>query len=68
MFIQRLLTLPEDRSVFLWGPRKTGKSWWLREHLGQAPLVDLLKSEVFADYAARPALLRDRAESPAWRR
>jgi predicted AAA+ superfamily ATPase len=68
MFIQRLLSLSEGRSVFLWGPRKTGKSWWLCKHCGQAPLGDLLKSEVFAEFAPRPALLRERAESPAWRR
>lgn len=67
MFIKRLLRLPEGRSVFLWGPRKTGKTWWLREHFAQAPVIDLLKSDVFADYAARPALLRERAESSAWR-
>ncbi len=69
MNIKRLLSLPEQqRSVFLWGPRKTGKSWWLREHCGQAPLVDLLQTEVFAEYASRPSLLRERAESEVWRR
>jgi predicted AAA+ superfamily ATPase len=46
--------------VFLWGPRKTGKSYWVRQHLPGAPLIDLLKTDTFAEYAARPALLRER--------
>lgn len=60
--IKRLLDLrlPEGRSAFLWGPRKVGKSHWIARHLPQAPLVDLLKTDVFAEYAARPALLRER--------
>ncbi len=35
MAIPRMLQLPDHpgRSVFLWGPRKTGKSTWIREQL-----------------------------------
>lgn len=60
--IQRLFRLetPKNRSVFLWGPRKVGKSYWIREHLPQSILIDLLKSDIFADYVSRPALLRER--------
>lgn len=59
---QRLvdLGLPPRKSAFLWGPRRVGKSYWIRHVLPEAPLVDLLKSDVFSDYAARPALLRER--------
>lgn len=32
------------------------------------PLLDLLKSDVFAEYASRPALLRERAASAEWMR
>ncbi len=52
--------LPAGRSAFLWGPRRVGKSYWIREELPDAPLIDLLKSEVFAEFAARPSLLRER--------
>ena len=57
----RLLSieLPSDRSAFLWGPRKTGKTYWLKAHYGQTPLIDLLKTDVFADFASRPSLLRE---------
>jgi len=54
------LNLPTGRSAFLWGPRKTGKTYWIKRHFVDTPLIDLLKTEVFADYAARPWLLRER--------
>ena len=54
------LRLPRGRSAFLWGPRRVGKSYWIRENHGTAPIIDLLKSDVFAEYASRPALLRER--------
>src|SRR6267142_2218033 len=60
--ISRSLQVPDlsTHSVFLWGPRKTGKSFWIRQHLSEALVIDLLKTDVFAEYAARPALLRER--------
>lgn len=54
------LDLPPRRSAFLWGPRKVGKSYWIQHHLPDATVLDFLKTDVFADYAARPALLRER--------
>jgi len=65
--VSRLLALPDlaKHSVFLWGPRRTGKTYWIREHLAGAPLIDLLQTDVFAEYAGRPALLRERFSEPA---
>jgi len=54
------LRLPKGRSAFLWGPRRVGKSYWIRQQLPTAPLVDLLQSDVYGEYAARPSLLRER--------
>ena len=54
------LRLAPGRSAFLWGPRRVGKSFWVRQTLPDATLIDLLQSDVFAEYAARPALLRER--------
>ena len=54
------VNLPADRSAFLWGPRKTGKSYWINKQFGDMPLIDLLKTDVFADYVSRPSLLRER--------
>jgi uncharacterized protein len=62
IILERMLKiqLPPGKSAFLWGPRKVGKSYWIRQHCQQAVVIDLLKSEVFADYASRPQLLRER--------
>ncbi|MCB4756334.1 MAG: ATP-binding protein [Elusimicrobia bacterium] len=63
--IKRLfqLDLPRGKSAFLWGPRKVGKSYWINLHLPEAMVIDLLKTDVFAEYASRPALLRERYSS-----
>jgi len=60
--ISRSLQMPDlaRHSVFLWGPRKAGKSFWIKHHLPEAPIIDLLKTDTLAEYAARPALLRER--------
>lgn len=60
--IRRLLDLrlPRGQSAFLWGPRRVGKSYWISQHYRGAPLIDLLKSDIYAEYASRPALLRER--------
>src|SRR6476661_8780975 len=60
--ISRAIQVPDlsTHSVFLWGPRKTGKSFWIRQHLPEAPIIDLLKTDTLAEYATRPALLRER--------
>lgn len=65
MNLSRLLTLPDHpgQSVFLWGPRKTGKSTWIRAHLPEAEVIDLLQSEEFFDFSTRPQLLRERLAS-----
>jgi predicted AAA+ superfamily ATPase len=54
------IQLPSKRSAFLWGPRKTGKTYWISKHYRESPLIDLLKTDTFADYASHPALLRER--------
>jgi predicted AAA+ superfamily ATPase len=53
------IDLPANRSAFLWGPRKTGKTYWINKHFGKSVMIDLLKSDVFADYSSHPALLRE---------
>ena len=54
------IKLPKGKSAFLWGPRKTGKSHWIQEHMPDAILIDFLKTDIFADYVSRPSLLRER--------
>jgi predicted AAA+ superfamily ATPase len=54
------INLPPGKSAFLWGPRKTGKTWWITHTCQDAAIIDLLKTDVLADYLSRPALLRER--------
>lgn len=63
--IKRLfeLRLPPRQSSFLWGPRKVGKTYWIQHHLPNVTVIDLLKTDLFADYASRPALLRERYQN-----
>jgi predicted AAA+ superfamily ATPase len=58
--IQRALKidLPSRQSAFLWGPRKTGKSTFLKMNFPASPVYDFLKTEVFLDLTKRPSLLR----------
>ena len=49
----------ENESVFLWGARQTGKSTLLKMLFPEVRYIDLLKSDEFARYSRRPALLRE---------
>jgi predicted AAA+ superfamily ATPase len=56
--IRRFLVLPK-RSLFLFGPRGTGKSTWLRHLLPDSLYIDLLVPDVYRELSARPERLRD---------
>ncbi|HEX6861486.1 MAG TPA: AAA family ATPase, partial [Thermoanaerobaculia bacterium] len=44
---------------FLFGPRGTGKSTWLRQRHPEALWIDLLKPELLRQYVAKPERLRE---------
>ncbi len=52
-YIPRFFQSPEQ-SFFLFGPRGTGKSTFLKHNYPDALWIDLLKPDVFRAYAARP--------------
>ncbi len=56
--VRRFFAIPEQ-SFFLFGPRGTGKSTWLRERLPDALVVDLLEPSVHRALSARPERLRN---------
>jgi len=60
--VKRILTidLPPRKSAFLWGPRKTGKSTYLREKFPQSIVYDFLQTDLFLEFSKRPSLLRER--------
>ena len=48
---------------FLFGPRGTGKSTWLRQHLKTPLFIDLLEPEDYRLYSARPERLIEVVEA-----
>ena len=57
-FVYRFFQVP-DRSCFVFGPRGTGKSTWLRERIPDALVVDLLEPPAHRSLSARPERLRE---------
>ena len=59
--IMRMLNIeiPQRQSAFLWGPRKTGKSTYLKEVFPQSLLYDFLKTDLALEFTKRPSLLRE---------
>jgi predicted AAA+ superfamily ATPase len=59
--IKRLLRLelPKGQSAFLWGPRKTGKTTYLRDSFPDSLTYDMLQTDLFLEFTKRPFLLRE---------
>lgn len=53
------IDLPKGQSAFLWGPRKTGKTTYLRQSFPWSLTYDLLKTDLALELTRRPALLRE---------
>jgi predicted AAA+ superfamily ATPase len=59
------INLPSDRSAFLWGPRKTGKTTLLGQQFPSAYWIDLLDYELFLSLSQRPTRLRQILQAQA---
>lgn len=62
--IQRKLNIYEllkKKSIFLFGPRATGKSTLIQQQLPTAQVYDLLDAETFQQLLLRPKLLEERS-------
>ena len=57
----RILAAPPkgDQSFFLFGPRGTGKTTWLKQQFPDALYLDLLDHALYLDLLTRPQRLRD---------
>jgi len=56
----RTFNPPESSSYFLFGPRGTGKSSWVKERYGEnSTIINLLQSEIFQRLSAHPSRLRE---------
>jgi predicted AAA+ superfamily ATPase len=67
--IKRVLNinLPPGQTTFLWGPRKAGKSTYLKERFPNSLLFDFLQTDLFLELSKNPSILRERllAKDPA---
>lgn len=61
-FTERFFTAPRD-SFFIFGPRGTGKSTWLKRMYPDAYLVDLLDDTTFRDHIAYPDRIKHIVEA-----
>ena len=61
------INLPARQSAFLWGPRKTGKTTYLRDVFPESLSFDFLKTDLALEFAKKPSLLREQllAKDPA---
>lgn len=53
------LTLPEQKSAFLWGARQAGKSYYLRARYPESLYYDLLETDARSRFEKSPHLLRE---------
>ena len=53
------IDLPLRQSAFLWGPRKTGKSTYLKNKYPNSIVYDFLETDLFLDFSKKPSLLRE---------
>lgn len=51
--------LPRGQSTFLWGARKTGKSFYLKRHFPNSVYFDLLETDLYFRYLKQPHLFRE---------
>jgi predicted AAA+ superfamily ATPase len=55
----RLIKSPPKKSFFLFGPRGTGKTTWVKFAFPEVVYIDLLEAEVFNDLTANPQRLEN---------
>ena len=55
----RLLKVQNTKSFFLFGPRATGKTTWVKSTFPKALYLDLLEAELFNDLLANPSRLEN---------
>jgi predicted AAA+ superfamily ATPase len=53
------IVLPKGQAAFLWGPRKTGKSTYLKDAFPESLRYDFLKTDLALEFIKRPSLLRE---------
>ncbi len=63
LFYKREFKAPKNESFFLFGPRGTGKTTWLKHYYPDALWVDLLNPHEERLFSMNPELLKERLEA-----
>ncbi|MBD3421992.1 MAG: AAA family ATPase [Chitinivibrionales bacterium] len=53
------IALPKGQSAFLWGPRKTGKTTYLKQKYPDGIWYDFLQTDLYMEITKAPYLLRE---------
>jgi predicted AAA+ superfamily ATPase len=53
------MDIPQGKSAFLWGPRKIGKSSYLKDTFPNSLMYDFLKTDLALELIKRPSLLKE---------
>ncbi len=61
-YLERFFSVPED-SFFIFGPRGTGKSTWLKKNFPEAYTVDLLDDTTFRNHITNPNRIKQIVEA-----
>lgn len=59
----RIIKPPKQKSFFLFGPRGTGKTTWLKEQLHVDVHIDLLKADIYHELLSSPGRLSEFIQS-----
>ena len=62
---KRSITIPQDKSFFLFGPRGTGKTTWVKNNFPSALYIDLLEAELYNELLVNPQRLEKMIGSSA---
>lgn len=57
--VMRVFPKPKGKSYFIFGPRGTGKSTWIKATYPNALIIDLLEPEIYRQYRSFPERLRE---------
>ena len=63
MPLQRYFNPPKNKSYFVFGPRGTGKSTWVKATYETATIIDLLEPDTFRNYHSFPERLQELVEA-----
>ncbi len=64
MFTRNLkLGLADEETIFLWGPRQTGKSTLLKTLFPEARYYDLLRSDIYNSFIINPGIIREECDA-----